>query len=707
MKRAIDAAWGIAGALLCIIAFADDRSAALTETRIAAADSEPGNWLAVGHDYGDTRFSTLRDINDGNVARLRLAWYYDLDTHRGQEATPVAVDGVLYTTSAWSKVQAFRAATGELLWQFDPKVPGTVAVHVCCDVVNRGVAVWGGRVYVGTLDGRLIALDAKTGKPVWSILTVDRKRPYAITGAPLVAAGKVIIGNAGAEYGVRGYVTAYDARTGKLAWRFYTVPGDPAKGFENEAMKRAARTWSGEWWKDGGGGTVWNSLSYDPSLGLVYFGTGNASPWSGPVGGGERGDGLYAASIVAVHVKDGAYAWHYQNTPGDRWDYDSAQTLTLATLKIDGREHKVVMQAAKNGFFYVLDRVAGELLSAKNFVPVNWATGIDPKTGRPLVNTDAYYDKTGKVWLAAPGALGGHNWQPMSFSPLTGLVYIPAQELPFPFLKDKDFRPEPVGTNMGVDLASTSLPQDPKVKTAIMASLKGFLLAWDPVAGREVWRAEHAGPWNGGLLSTAGNLVFQGTAGGEFIAYRASDGAQLWSFPTQTGVIAAPMTYTVDGRQYVTVLAGWGGAFPLVAGELAFKSGRLPNRSRVLTFALDGAAALPPAATPAVEFPAPPTGAQAPAEVAAGAKLYARYCGSCHGDAAHSGGLLPDLRYSHALADDQLWHAVVSDGTLAANGMIGFKSALGEKRLASVRAYLIARAQQSYAMETKAAPVTP
>jgi quinohemoprotein ethanol dehydrogenase len=704
MNRIIAGAVSAVCALVGLCAYAGERPAWSTEARVAAADSEPGSWLVAGRDYADTRFSPLREISDSNVARLRLAWYYDLDTHRGQEATPVAIDGVLYTSSAWSKVQAFRAATGELLWQYDPKVPGTVAIHVCCDVVNRGVAVWRGRVYVGTLDGRLIALDARTGKPVWSVLTVDRKRPYAITGVPLIADGKVIIGNAGAEYGVRGYVTAYDARTGKQAWRFYTVPGNPAKGFENEAMKRAAQTWSGDWWKDGGGGTVWNSLSYDPALGLVYLGTGNASPWSGPVEGGNRGDALYSASIVAVHVKDGSYAWHYQTTPGDVWDYDSAQTLTLTTLKIEGRERKVVMQAGKNGFFYVLDRTTGELLSAKNFVPVNWAKGVDLKSGRPEVNPEAHYDQTGNVWLSAPGGLGGHNWQPMSYSPQSGLVYIPAQELPFPFLKDKDFHPEPVGLNMGVDLATTSLPQDPKIKAVILSGLKGFVSAWDPVAGREVWRAEHAGPWNGGLLSTAGNLVFQGTASGEFIAYRASDGTQLWSFPTQTGVIAAPMTFSVNGRQYVTVLAGWGGAFPLVAGELAFKSGRLPNRSRVLTFALDGTAALPPAPPAAVEFPPPPTAAQEPARVAEGSKIFARYCGACHGDAAHSGGVLPDLRYSAALADDQRWHAVVFQGALAANGMIGFEKSLGATRLAAVRAYLIARAQESFAAAKPSAP---
>ena len=460
---------------------------------IAAADREPALWPAAGRDYGDTRYSPLRLIDDHNVGRLRLAWYYDLDTHRGQEATPVVVDGVMYTTSAWSKVQAFRAATGELLWQYDPKVPGEVAVHVCCDVVNRGVAVWNGRVYLGTLDGRLIALDSATGRPLWSALTVDPARPYAITGAPVVAGGKVIIGNAGAEYGVRGYVGAYDARTGKPLWRFYTVPGDPAKGFENAAMRRAARTWTGEWWKDGGGGTVWNSISYDPQLGLLYLGTGNASPWSGPVGGGTRGDALYTSSIVAVHIGNGRYAWHYQTTPGDVWDYDAAQTLTLATLKLDGRERKVVMQAGKNGFFYVLDRASGELLSATAYVTMNWSTGVDLGTGRPVVNPEARYDRSGKLWVGIPGGLGAHNWHPMSYSPQTGLVYIPAQQLPFPFLKDPEFEPGPIGVNMGVDLAATSLPQDPKIKAAVLAGLQGFLLAWDPVAAKAAWHADAAG----------------------------------------------------------------------------------------------------------------------------------------------------------------------------------------------------------------------
>ncbi|MGH8261557.1 MAG: PQQ-dependent dehydrogenase, methanol/ethanol family [Steroidobacteraceae bacterium] len=673
----------------------------VTAARLTHPAAEPRNWLTTGHDYGDTRFSPLTAISDRNVGQLHLAWYYDFDTHRGQEATPVVVDGVMYTTSAWSKVQAFDAASGRLLWRFDPKVPGRTAVHACCDVVNRGVAVWHGRVYVATLDGRLIALDARTGKPAWSVLTVDPHRPYTITGAPLAAHGSIIIGNAGAEYGVRGYVSAYDAATGRLAWRLYTVPGDPAQGFENEAMRRAANTWPPGWWKSGGGATVWNSFSYDPQLDLLYFGTGNVQPWARKLPSGERADSLYSASIVAVHADTGAYAWHYQETPGDMWDYDATQTLTLATLDIGGKPRRVIMQASKNGYFYVIDRATGQLLSAQNYVPVNWARGIDPETGRPIVNPQAEYDRTGKIWVSEPGAGGGHNWQPMSFSPVTGLVYIPAQEMPFPYLADRDFQPERLATNMGLDQAATSLPQDPKSIARALAGLKGYLLAWNPVTQRAAWRAPHAGPWNGGTLATRGNLVFQGTASGDFEAYRASDGRQLWSFPAQTGIIAAPMTYEAGGRQYVTVLAGWGGIFPLATGALAFKSGPVVNRSRVLTFALGGTARLPPAVNPPVKITPPPRAPVDRALAAEGAQQYARRCGACHGDAAVSGGLVPDLRHSPALASEAYWNAVINEGALESHGMVSFGSVLDAHEQKAIRAYLIERAQESYAARSR------
>ncbi|MGB6450552.1 MAG: PQQ-dependent dehydrogenase, methanol/ethanol family [Steroidobacteraceae bacterium] len=697
---AISALLGGAAALGATTAFGAEISPAppawVTGTRLTHVSAEPQNWLTTGHDYSDTWFSPLASLNDRNVGGLKLAWHYDLDTHRGQEATPVVVDGVMYTTSAWSKVQAFDAATGRLLWHFDPKVPGKIAFYACCDVVNRGVAVWRGRVYVATLDGRLISLDARTGQPIWSVLTVDPRRPYTITGAPLAVAGRIIIGNAGAEYGVRGYVSAYDAVTGKRLWRFYTAPGDPAKGFESPVLARAAKTWPEGWWKSGGGATVWNSFSYDPELDLLYFGTGNIQPW-GRMPSGERADGLLSASIVAVHASTGRYAWHYQTTPGDMWDYDSTQTLTLATLTIDGRPRKVIMQAAKNGYFYVLDRATGQLLSAKSYVTVNWSRGIDPRTGRPEVNPQALYDLTGKVWVGEPGAGGGHNWQPMSYSPATGLVYIPAQELPFPYLIDRTFEPQALATNMGIDQAATSLPQDPQSKAQALAGLKGYLSAWNPVTEREVWRATLEGPWNGGILSTAGNLVFEGNAAGQFVAYRASDGERLWSFPAETGIIAAPMTFSVAGKQYVTVLAGWGGIFPLAAGELSFKSGRQINRSRVLTFALGGADRLPAVTPQPVIFPPPPSVRVSAALAAQGAQYYARRCGACHGDAAASGGLVPDLRYSAALRSEEYWNAVVNEGALESEGMVSFKSALTAQQQAAVRAYLIQRAQESYA----------
>lgn len=662
--------------------------------RIVSADQNPENWLTYGRTYEEQRFSPLRKINDQNVRQLGLAWYFDLDTRRGQEATPLVIDGVMYFTSAWSKVFAVNAGTGEKLWSYDPKVPPEWAVNACCDVVNRGVAAWGSKVYVGTLDARLIALDASTGKPVWQVRTADPEKRYTITGAPRVVKGKVIIGNGGAEMGVRGYVSAYDAETGKLVWRFYTVPGDPSKPFENSIMEKAAKTWSGEWWKNGGGGTVWDGITYDPQLDLLYIGVGNAGPWAGKVRSPQGGDNLLTCSIVALRPETGEYVWHYQEDPGDEWDFDSSEQMILTDLKIGGQIHHVLLHAPKNGFFYVIDRTTGRPISAKPFTQVTWASGIDLVTGRPIENPQARYENSDKPVLVMPGLLGGHSWQPMSFSPETGLVYLPAQESGFVFKTDERFQPKKLATNDAVDFVVAGMPQDPKTKNAIIDSIKGRLLAWDPVQQKPVWEVARRGPWNGGTLSTAGNLVFQGTGEGQFEAYRATTGEKLWSAATESGVIAAPVAYGVNGEEYIAILVGWGGVYPLATGEIALRKGPRQNVSRMLVFKLGGTARLP--TPPEVKAPilGPPRATASSTTVAMGEQLYQRFCSGCHGDVAVSGGVLPDLRYSSTLSDDQ-WFRVVLEGMLKGYGMVGFSQELSRQDAQAIRDYVIFRANQS------------
>jgi quinohemoprotein ethanol dehydrogenase len=675
--------------------------AAVDAARLTAADAEPGNWMGPGRTYDEQHFSPLQKIDAGNVKQLGLAWAYDLDTpHRGQESTPLVIDGVMYVTSAWSKVFALDAKTGTPLWTYDPKVPGQVGVNACCDAVNRGVAAWKGRVYAGTLDGRLIALDAATGKLDWEVMTVRAGGRYTITGAPRVVKGMVLIGNGGAEMGMRGYVTAYDAGTGKQVWRFYTVPDDPSKPFESAALEKAVKTWSGEWWKLGAGGPVWDSIVYDPALDLIYIGVGNGTPWNRAT---VRGDALYLSSIVALKADTGEYVWHYQTTPQDEWDYDACSPLILADLSIGGVKRGVVMQAPKNGFFYVLDRATGELLSADPYAVTNWAKSVDLKTGRPVVESSARYSENGKPFVAMPGPGGGHSWQPMSFSPLTKLVYLPVTELSFPFIPEKSLKPRTLAWNTGVDFNAGSLPQDPKIKAQIKSSLKGHLAAWDPVAHKEVWRVELGHPWNGGVVSTAGNLVFQGNAMGEFVAYRADTGERLWSADTQAGVLAAPITYAVGGEQYVAVEVGWGGAFGLAAGELARDSHIASNLPRVLVYKLGGSAELPklPAPMPAVLDP-PPDAASA-ATVTAGKALYHTYCSSCHGDSATGSGVLPDLRYSGLIKSPEAFDMTVRQGTRADKGMVAFKDEISPQDLEKIRAYVIHRANEDLKAEAAAA----
>lgn len=667
--------------------------AAVDGARILNADAEPGSWLSHGRTYDEQRFSPLVGVNDRNVDRLGLAWSLDLDTTRGVEASPIIVDGVMFTTSAWSVVHALDARTGELKWTYDPQVDKAWGVYACCDVVNRGVAVWQGAVFVGALDGRLIALDAATGAVNWSVDTIEGQAPYTITGAPRVVNGNVIIGNGGAEYGVRGYVTAYDAATGDETWRFYTVPGNPADGFESDAMRDAADTWNGNWWELGGGGTVWDSMAYDAELDLLYIGVGNGSPWNQGIRSPGGGDNLFLSSIVALRPDTGEYVWHYQTTPGDTWDYTATQHMVLADIEIDGAVRQVLMQAPKNGFFYVLDRATGELISAEPFVTVSWASHVDLETGRPVETPGARYYE-GAPSLQFPSPYGGHNWHPMSFSPMTGLVYIPAQEIPAAYIHDPAYEERPGRWNAGVAYVYASMPDDATARAALRPLVRGHLSAWDPATQTEAWRVEHAGPWNGGLLSTAGNLVFQGTANARFVAYAADTGAELWSMDTQTGIVAAPVTYELDGEQYVTVMVGWGGTYPLVSGYFVDDASH-PAMARVLTFKLDANGTLPELDWTPPVMPQPPVIEASDETLWRGKTLYHANCQFCHGDSAVGGGRIRDLRFSGALSDGELWRDIVVDGALADIGMASFASTLDADGAEAVRAYVAGEAQRA------------
>ncbi len=654
-----------------------------TDEALRDADANRDEWLSYGRTYGEQRFSPLGQIAETNVSSLSLAWTTETGTTRGMEATPIVHDGVMYVSGSWSIVLALDARTGRTLWRFDPKVSGRAGAHACCDVVNRGVALWQGRVFVGTLDGRLIALDAKTGETIWQTQTTDPKQDYAITGAPRVVKGKVVIGNGGADLGLRGYVSAYDAATGELAWRFYTVPGDPAKPQESKALESALPTWQGgEWWKFGGGGTVWDSMAYDPELDLLYVGTGNGGPWTQALR--SAGDNLYLASILALRPDTGELVWHYQTTPGEVWDYTATQHLLLADLELEGRPRKVLMQAPKNGFFYVLDRATGELLSAKSYVPVTWATHVDLETGRPVEAPNARY--ADEAVVLRPSAAGGHNWHPMSFHPGTGLVYLPIFDVPFGYRVDPEFVHRPGLFNTGADPVGGA-------ESMVGGRSVGALVAWDPRAGREVWRVEHRHLANGGTLATAGNLVFQGTGSGRMRAYRATNGEALWEAPTGTGVIAPPISYAIDGEQYVAVVAGIGGGMGLASGDPPAAVLESGNAGRVLAWKLGGTATLPapdPArslvAQPVVPIDAP----LEPERIEAGRRVYTRFCGHCHGPHAISGGVVPDLRRS-APAVYEILPTLVLEGSLLDRGMPSFAGLLDAEQLAEVRQYLLSR----------------
>ena len=672
---------------------------------VAKAPEGDRGWGAHGLDAAETRFSPLAQISSANVAQLGVAWSADFNARslRGVEGTPLVVDGVMYASGPWSVVMALDARSGRVLWRYDPQVPGGYARRGCCDVVNRGVAYADGKVFVGALDGRLIALDAHSGKPVWSVQTTDPDQNYTITGAPRVVKNRVIIGNGGAEYGVRGYITAYDVATGQQAWRFYTVPGDPAKGFESPAMAMAAKTWAGEWWKVGGGGTAWDSMAYDPELDLLYIGVGNAGPWDRKVRSKGEGDNLFVSSIVAIRPETGEYVWHFQEVPGDEWDYTATQHMILADLPINGQIRKVLMQAPKNGYFYVIDRASGQFLSGMPYVPLNWSRGLDPKTGRPDIVPEARYAETGKAWLGLPSPAGGHSWQPMSYDPARHLVFLPTAEMPYGYVAAKagDFQYDPRGWNTGQDPAASSMPEDPAIRARIRSMMKGALVAWDPVAGKKRWSVPMPLPWNGGTLATAGGLVFQGNGTGEFAAYASDSGKKLWSVDLGSGIVAAPITYRIAGVQYVSVAVGWGGILPLNMGE-ALKAAVGPRVNRIVTFRLGGQARyrLPPLAVQ--QAPALPVQAGDPALIDQGRTLFHTRCWMCHGDTGVNHGGVPNLRYSQAIADRELFAGFVLQGQGEPFGMPNFARELSGGQAEAIRAYVIKRA-----MDLKADPEQP
>ena len=674
-------------ALLILLLFASTgHTATLGDAELRVADRDTTNWLMYGRTYDDHRFSPLNQINEQTIGKLGLSWSHEFGSTRGLEATPLVEDGVIYTTGNWSVVYAIDAKTGIVRWTYDPKVQRSRAFFICCDVVNRGVALYHDKIYVGTLDGRLIAIDEHTGKPVWDVPTIDVSKAYAITGAPRIAGGKVIIGNAGAEYGVRGYISAYDAETGKMAWRFYTVPGDPSKGFESKAMEAAAKTWSGDWWKVGGGGTAWEGIVYDPSLDLLYFGTGNPTAWYRSLRGG--GNSLYTASIVAVHASNGELAWYFQTTPGDNWDYDATQPLMQADLTIDGRARKVIMQANKNGFFYVLDRATGEFISGKPFVSgITWATGLDAKTGRPIEVPSI----TEKPAIISPAPDGAHNWNPMAFSPTTGLVYLAAKAgTESVHVPDSNWTYNPDARNTG---GEHNYEGPLKTELNAMPLPVGELLAWNPVTQREAWHARYPTAVGGGVLATAGNLVFQGRADGVLAAYRATDGKQLWTFDGGTGIMAPPVTYQVNGVQYVSVMVGWGG--PDGLGNDPSWGHVKPGYGRILTFTIGGNAALN---APIFGHTSPPPVPQiaastSPVVIHQGELLFADNCSGCHGKKAIAGPL-PDLRYSSSATLKGI-EAIVLGGSRATRGMPSFRQILNVEQVHAIQAYIVSRARES------------
>jgi len=662
--------------------------------RTIDAPGNVGDWMSYSRGWSEQRYSPLAQINDKTVSQLGLAWYDDLQTYRGVQASPLVIDGVLYNESIYNVVTAYDGKTGRKLWTYDPKVGSEWARLACCGPSARGIAAWKGKLYIGALDGRLIAIDARTGKEAWSVHTFDAsKAPYSITGAPRVYDGKVVIGNGGADYGSRGFVSAWDAETGKKVWKFYIVPTDPAAGPDHEAsdsvMPMATKTWSGKFWEAGGGGNAWDSFAYDPETKTVIIGTGNGSPHMWHFRSGGKGDNLFLCSMLAVDADTGHYKWHYQMVPEEDWDYTCTQPIILADLKIDGKLRKVAMQAPKNGFFYVIDRTNGRLISAKSYVSHNtWASRIDMKTGRPVLQPGAHNTTTPHLMM--PSWMAAHTWHPMSYSPKTGLVYLSAQEQGSIYARLPDgkykYVPGPGRTNSGEDYGNEPELRK-KLQAEAAATEKGYLLAWDPKTQTEKWRVPYPHPGSGGVLATAGNLLVQGTINKTLAIYRADTGAKLWEMNIDQAPIAGAITYMIDGEQYIAINAGWGGSPVLNLGPFQTATAKL------LVFKLGGKAKLPPMPVRSTALPHPPPLRAPEAQVAQGRTLYAENCSRCHGDNATGG--VKDLRFMTAETHAQ-FADIVLKGIRADKGMASFAGQLSPGDVEAIHAYLIARGNEDW-----------
>ena len=623
----------------------------------------------------------------------------DLPGDVGLVSTPLVVAGLMYFTGTMNIVRAVDATTGKLKWEFDPEVGKAIqGKRQAGWVHNRGLSFYKGKVFGATWDGRLFALDAKTGKKLWMVNTFDPKLPLYITGAPKAFKDKVLIGNGGTEAGPsRGFVTAFDAETGKMIWKFHIVPGNPEDGFENEAMEMAAKTWKGEWWEHGGGGNAWHGFTYDPDFDALYIGTGNGSPWNQKIRSPGGGDNLFLCSIVALNPDTGKYLWHYQTTPGESWDYNSTQDIVLADLKIDNKEEKVILHAPKNGFFYVINRANGKLISAEPFVETSWASHIDLKTGRPVEMENIRYEK-GPAYIT-PGANGAHIWQAMSFNPETGLAYIPTLHEGFVY-SDESIEIEKwksVDFEGGTGVRLYPPEKQPRDHPA-------SLIAWDPIKQEAAWSLPQEKFWNGGTLTTAGNLVFQGRSDGYFIAYNAKNGDIVWDFNAGLGISAPPITYKIKGKQYISVLVGWGGVYAGVGGEDAYNMGWSYGKHtrRLITFSLEGRANMP--AQPKPHFPKPldfPSFKVDIDKATKGSGLYYKYaCSACHGGSGISGGMAPDLRASVICVDTAAFKSVVKDGAKLGQGMPNFKDFTNDD-LENIMHFIRYLANNSVKNETK------